>query len=147
LIFTDGSPGIENDPQAAGFNVYRADFYDPGECAVRLPAELHKRINSCPEVSAAQVFGYDAVLFVHQPLQRCKEVSRKCLLEQLQNTPAFSGVCFPYSFRDGENAISSYYIFQSKNAQPGKSSRQPSSERISELDIIQFWSKVRSSGR
>jgi len=117
LVFTDAAPNIEDiEGLKERFPVYRTGFYDPRTCT-NPSSELNKRMRSCPEVSSEPVFGYDAVRLTSQALKECdQKVSRQCLLNEIRDTPAFRGACFPYALRDGENVISSYYVFRSRDA-------------------------------
>lgn len=149
LVFTDAAPNIEDLKE--GFPVYRTGFYDARKCK-NPSSELDKLIRSCPEVSSEPLFGYDAVRFTRQALKGCdKRVSRQCLLNELRDTPAFRGACFPYFLRDGENVISSYYVFRSRDARIipnivvenqlwGTPDKLPS-QVISPLQIIQVTAK------
>ncbi len=127
LVFSEASPDIQKKDR--GFRVYRTGSYDPRTCE-NFHDKLGELTKSCPDASAEQVFGYDAVLFIHQALEKCGgQISRDCLLRQLRNTPALIGSCFPYFLRDGENVISSYYVFRSQNAPP-----------VPQLELgTQFW--------
>lgn len=68
-----------------------------------------------------EVYGYDAILLVGQAYSDCEKVkgkiSRVCIAQQLQ-TPAkpLAGACLPYSFREGENLLSEYYVYSNTDS-------------------------------
>jgi hypothetical protein len=67
------------------------------------------------------LYGHDSVRLLSRAIAQCRErfqtITRGCVLEQLRATIA-SGACGGYSFREGENLLSSYYVFSSKAATP-----------------------------
>jgi len=69
------------------------------------------------ETESYQMSGYDAMLIVGRAAQDCilrdNKLSRACILEKIGTLNEFLGVCLHYTYAQGENSSSQYYVYES----------------------------------
>jgi ABC-type branched-subunit amino acid transport system substrate-binding protein len=59
-----------------------------------------------------QIHGYDAVQVIAAAARKCTgRLSRSCVLKELERGDTLPSICSDYSFRDGENIISDFFVF------------------------------------
>lgn len=81
----------------------------------RITAEAVK-VNRPATPTLQQIHGYDAVQVIAAAAQKCAgRLSRSCVLEELGRGQTLPSVCSDYSFRDGENIISDYFVYPAGN--------------------------------
>jgi ABC-type branched-subunit amino acid transport system substrate-binding protein len=107
LLFTEGASNIEE--EAHGFTIFRTGYRDTSLCKLSDGGRNQKH-------SAEYTYGFDAVNIIKQALDQCSaEISRGCVTKELRNKPFFVGACEYYSFQNGDNILSNYYVFASDN--------------------------------
>ncbi len=129
------------DTSPHGFRLYRMSPTDVSRC----PSISELAEPGGETVPFERVYGYDAVAVINRALRPCETrgISRACLLEELQTTPAFpSGACFGYAFNGGENVVSSYFVFPSKEApfltRQANDRLVPAAARGSSIEVFPF---------
>lgn len=118
LIVSDAAP----DNLAVGIahlRLYRVESLDTTHCTNGAALE---RIRAAAmtvdrKLDPEQIRGYDAVAVLAAATEKCSErLSRRCIVEQLGSGDTFPSACSDYSFRNGENIISDYYVFPEAQA-------------------------------
>jgi len=125
IILPEACNGLEIEMEWQAFRIYRTGPADTTACFDRLRNdEGLKKWRSTEETDPlpiSMLYGHDAVRLLSRAIIQCrdqhKEITRGGVLEQLRATVS-SGACGGYSFREGENLLSSYYVFSSKAAEP-----------------------------
>lgn len=119
VLLTDGCK--IKDLDTAGFKVYLTfplpDLLNippdnnPATAGVSDLAILLRTITK--DQQSYQMYAYDAMLMIGQAIEKCasKELSRSCIQQQLNSLQNFSGAYLGYSFVEGENSLSSYYLY------------------------------------
>jgi hypothetical protein len=144
LIFTEAATDIEK--QSGTMTIYRTVPEDTTRCT--LPTEINSKKHS-----AEFIAGFDSIRVLNIAINTClnHDLSRPCLLQQLQTDDAFPGACRGYSFRHGESVLSNYYVLRSSAApslevRPSDASIAMSLE-ISPGSIVQSQATRRPNGK
>ena len=118
FIFSDAAP--EGFAKAAdAISAYRTAALDTSRCTDQKTLEkLRTKANEVKRpLTDEQIHGYDAIEVLEAAALKCKNrLSRSCILQQLESGETFPSVCSSYSFRNGENIISDYFIFPEGNS-------------------------------
>jgi Periplasmic binding protein len=136
LILSDASFEKVN-TDGPNFHIYETSPLDLNRC---IDAPAIKRLSSAAKevhrpLTAEQIHGYDAVMILEAAAKRCfGKLSRGCVLGELDSGKTFPSVCSDYSFRNGENIISDYYIFGSKGS-PQPSPRVTSTNSLGNVTL------------
>lgn len=125
ILLPESCNGFEIEEEWKTFRIYRTGPADTTACFGELQNDegLRKwrRENEPDKLPISMLYGHDSVRLLSRAIAQCRErfqtITRGCVLEQLRATIA-SGACGGYSFREGENLLSSYYVFSSKAATP-----------------------------
>lgn len=88
-----------------------------------------------------QVFGYDAVLMVDSAIGKCAGdgISRSCVMQELQQQDVFRGACTSYSFKEGENILSQYYVYSNVRKDSSRSSSLKMIDEISANRLADYY--------
>jgi ABC-type branched-subunit amino acid transport system substrate-binding protein len=118
IIFSDASPQILG-ADSRNFRVYKTEALDTNRCtdttALAGLSSAAARVGR--KLTAEQIHGYDAVMVLEAAVSKCfGSLSRGCVLDALGSGETFPSICSDYSFRNGENIISDYYIFSSPSS-------------------------------
>jgi hypothetical protein len=145
ILLPEACSGLEAQPQLKDFRLCRTGPADTTACigTLRNDARLAKwrRKEEADLLPISMVYGHDAVQLVSRAIKRCRDggrsITRSCVLEQLRATVS-SGACGGYSFREGENLLSSYYVFRSQEASFWPPVADARSYEIAPVEIIRI---------
>jgi ABC-type branched-subunit amino acid transport system substrate-binding protein len=115
LLFTDGAKTPDLDVH--GFDTY---LTYPVPDIAPYPAELKNDITSGND--AYEIYAYDAMLLLGQVIDQCnqsRQIGRSCILQRLRQIRSLDGGASSYSFVEGENRLSAYYVYRANGTKPG----------------------------
>jgi branched-chain amino acid transport system substrate-binding protein len=116
IVLTDGAMTGDISKQTLNtFNI-RITFPIPDVSKISCGGEDYKNLKNILNKSnnkSFQMFAYDAVLMADKAISQCsqKNISRDCVEKKLRELRDFNGVCSTYSFQNGENMLSNYYVY------------------------------------
>ena len=120
ILLTDGGrvPDLTPDP----FRVYLTFPSPPADRCPSMPSDPtdSETLRNVFEQSADksyQTYGYDALSLISAAALACSttEITRACLVDQLNNLSHFRAACHQYSFARGDNVLGmTYYLYEAK---------------------------------